>query len=69
MGEKPRNIPKTQTEADALRSVIYRLLERHDAAPDVLAIAGSLFDTMSTREIIDLSEDWLSRGKYIEVMQ
>lgn len=68
MGE-PKYLPETSSEAAALRDVLYRLLERHDAEPDVLAIVGSLFDTMSAKEIIDLAEDWLARGKYMEAMQ
>lgn len=55
--------PVDAEEAARLRSVIYRLLERHDASPEVLSIAGSLFDTLPVSDCIDIAEDWLSSGE------
>lgn len=55
--------PVDAEEAARLRSVIYRLLERHDASPEVLSIVGSLFDTLPVSDCIDIAEDWLSSGE------
>lgn len=59
----------TREQANKLASVIYRLLERHDARADVLSIAGSLFDTLSVDDVIDLAENWLKEGEYIHQKQ
>lgn len=69
MGEMTPAVTLTQEEACALQSVIYRLLERHGASPDVLAIAGSLFDTLDVSDVVDLAEDWLSRGYFMDTPQ
>ena len=61
--------PADEAEARRLRSVLYRLLERHDASPEVLSIVGSLFDTLPVSDCIDVAEDWLSSGDVLRSAQ
>lgn len=56
-------------EATALRKMLYRLLERHGADPDVLSIVGSLFDTLPVEDVIAIGNDWLATGQTIHEIQ
>lgn len=48
-----------------LGSGLYRLLRQLGAESDLLAIVGSLGDTLSVSEIAELIEDYLQTGSYI----
>lgn len=46
----------------ALQAEIYRALERLDAPPELLAIVGSIGDTLTEDEALRLLQEWNETG-------
>lgn len=53
----------TVSQQHRLHSVIYKTLERLGADYQVLSVFGSLFDTLSVDEVLEIAEGWLATGE------